>query len=275
MKRKMAGILVCLLSFVGCNNDVQEPVSEIRVTVNTVKGPIAIDDANRNLDQKVVSAHVVGAGIDATLTVASTDDGDTHSVIASLTDPSGQLLYSIETRVNESTGAVTCIQATAEDYLSVTMSGDGDRVRETYDADGDVASFEYAALSDEQQRHAINYYQHGMNEATLPADVADYVRQADAFHAFYLPHQSSSIHGNPAGDMLAQILMSPELPHVIAGDVPIIQMNKYIQQTCNTFAVCAAFSCRIAPGSPVCDWCFVASIMCSIVMLGCSWFGCA
>jgi hypothetical protein len=87
MKRKMAGILVCLLSLAGCNNDVQEPVNERRVTVNTVKGPVVIEDANRNLDQKVVNAHVVGAGIDAILTVASTEDGDTRSVIASLTDP--------------------------------------------------------------------------------------------------------------------------------------------------------------------------------------------
>jgi len=274
MKRKMAGILVCLLSLVGCNNDVQAPVTEQRVTVNTVKGPVVIENADRNLDQKVVNAHVVGTGIDATLTVISTDDGGTHSVIASLADPSGQLLYSIETRVNEGTGAVTCVQATAEDYLSVTVSGDGDRVRETYDADGDVASFEYTALSDEQQRHAINYYQHGMNEATLPGDVVEYVRQADAFHAYYLPHESSSIHGNPAGDMLAQLLASPELPHLVVGDIPVIQMNKYIQQTCNTFSLCAVFSCRIAPGSPVCDYCFAVSIICSIMMLGCSWFGC-
>jgi hypothetical protein len=274
MKRKMAGILVCLLSFVGCNNDVQEPVNEKRVTVNTVKGPVVIDDANRNLDQEVVNAHVVGTGIDATLTVASRDDGDTHSVIASLTDSSGQLLYSIETRVDEGTGTVTCIQATAEDYLSVTMSGEGDRVRETYDSDGDVASFAYAALSDEQQRHAINYYEHGMNEASLPADVADYVRQADAFHAYYLPHQTSSIHGNPAGDMLVQLLASPELPRVVAGDVPIVQMNKYIQQACNTFSLCASFSCRVAPGNPVCTYCFAVSVICSIMMLACSWFGC-
>lgn len=273
MKRKLTGILVCMLSLVGCNNDVQKPETAKRVTVNTVMGPVTVQDAIKNDDQKAVEARVTGQGIDATLVITVTDDVNIHGVLASLTDNSGQLLYSIETTVNKATGATSWTEATAQDYLTFTLGGEGERVRETYDADGDVASFEYAQMSDEQKDRTFNYYQHGLDVSKLPPDMAEYARSADAFRTYYAPHANSSIHNNQSGTMLAQILTSPELPALVGGGGPA-QISQNLQQWCTVFSTCASFSCRLWPTHPICGGCLAASMVCAIMMLACSWFGC-
>jgi hypothetical protein len=278
MKRKVVGVLVVMLSLPGCSNDVEKPERERSLTLNTVMGTVVVQDVNRNLEQKEVTARVVGADIDAILQVASSGDGSqVHGVIAELTDVSGRLLFSFETLANDETGEVSYREATDQDYVALSMTADDERMRETYDANGDVAWFEYPMLSDEVQRHAINSYEHESPSTSLPADVVEYIAQADAFHAYYLPHSTSSIHGNPAGELLVQLLTAPDLSNLVVGAAPppIVEMNARVQQVCGWFGVCATFFCRLGGGTnPVCFYCSAAALGCSIMMLGCQWFGC-
>ena len=65
MKWKVAGALMCVLSLVGCHNDVEKPVSQQRVTVDTPRGKVMLQDAIQDLDDKVVTATVIGGDINA------------------------------------------------------------------------------------------------------------------------------------------------------------------------------------------------------------------
>jgi hypothetical protein len=277
MNRKIAGMLLGVLSLFGCSNDVQKPTTGRNVTVKTARGPVTVQDATRDMNARVMNARVVGSGIDAVLTVSSSEDAGVQSFVASLSDASGQLLYSIETRVDEAAGTITATEATAQDYLTITMTTQEDRIVETYDADGDVASFEHSALADETELRAINYYRNGGtgNVDRLPADVQEYIRGADAFHQYYLPHEISTIHNNPSGDLLVALLSSPELPYAVAGDLPDRNLGTHFHSVCSLFSLCYMYACRIAPTHPLCGACFTLSILCSIIEITCQWFGCA
>jgi len=277
MNRKIAAMLACLLSLFGCSNDVQKPETGKSMTVKTAHGPVTVQDATRDMSARVMNARVVGSGIDAVLTVSSNDDAGVQSFTASLSDASGQLLYSIETRVDEATGTTTAIEATAQDYLSMTRAEQDDRVIETYDANGDVASFEHSSLTDEQERRAINFYRYSGNSGftdRLPAEMREYVRGAEAFHEYYLPHENSTIHNNFSGDLLVTLLTSPELPYVVTGDVPDRTLGSHFHQVCSLFSLCYMYACRVAPTHPLCGACFTLSVLCSFIEITCQWFGC-
>jgi hypothetical protein len=38
MKRKLAGVLICVLPLFGCNNDVEQPEPQRRMSVDTPRG---------------------------------------------------------------------------------------------------------------------------------------------------------------------------------------------------------------------------------------------
>lgn len=276
MRGNLAGVLMCTISLLGCSNDVQRPKKEDILNLSTATGEVAVQVLNRSTERKEFTGRVIGNGIDATLRVSSTGDGvTTRGAIAELIDTSGRLLFSLESTVNNATGELTYREATADDFLTLSMTADGERVRESYDANGAVASFEYPSLSDETQRHAIKYFQSGAPLSNLPLDVAEYVTQADAFHTYYLPHSNSSIHNNPAGELLAQILASPAVPRFVTGVEPSAEVSAEFQQMCQWYSACAFFACRFFPtANPICWYCTAASTACTIMMFACMWIGC-
>lgn len=274
MKRILAGILVGVLALVGCNNDVQKPDSRERATVRTAKGPVEIADVQRDVSRKVLSAHVAGAEVNATLSILPAGDGVvTTGGKAMLVDSSGRLLYSLETTVNANTNDVTYRQETEEDYLEFTVSEQGDRVRESYDADGDRATFEYPLLPYDTQGRIINQVQHGLPTDHLPVDLREYAMQADAFQAYYLPHVDNSLNNNANAELLMELLAAPETPYVLLGDQPDPQMNKYIQSFCNAMSACAVLTCRLYPNMGACMACSGGVIACQIFQIISDWLG--
>ena len=275
MKRKPAGVLIVVLSLLGCNNDVEKPETARRITVDTPRGAIMVQNAVRNLDDEFVTASVAGAGFDGTLRVASTGNGvTTTGGVAELLDSSGQLLFSIETVINRETGEVVLTQATPQDYLTFSIVADDERVREWYDANGDIAMFEYPALSDDTQRRAVNYYQHGLPAGRLPAEVSEYVTRIGEFSGYYEPHSTSTLNDNPYGLLLVQMLSSPELPSLVASGDPDQTIKGWIQQTCSAAQACMTLMCRVNPSSLACFACSAVSTACSILYLICGWVGC-
>ncbi|HET6349274.1 MAG TPA: hypothetical protein VFH88_09355 [Candidatus Krumholzibacteria bacterium] len=276
MKRMMACALLVVLSLVGCNRDVQGPEQADRVTLNTAMGDVVVEDVTRDLNAKRMTARVVGSQIDANLQVSSSSTGENQQVVtATLTDADGNLLYMIEETANTLTGELIYREATEQDYLEVGIHDDEQRTRETYDADGDVAIFEYPSISEETKSRALNLHEHGLPTDHLPADITEYVHQAEAFETYYLPHTSSTIHNNPDGELLVQVLTSPEVSQLVIGGDDDPQRVLWVQNFCMWANACTAFSCRIAPTHPVCAFCTVASWACTIIQLVCSWFGCA
>jgi hypothetical protein len=260
---------------VGCHNDVEKPVAQQRVTVDTPRGRVMLQDAIHDVAGKTVTASVVGDNINATFRLASISN-DAHVVggRAELIDPSGRLLFAVETTENRLTGEVTMTEATEDDYLAFSISGDDERVYEQYDMNGDVATFDYPALSDEAQRRAVNYHQHGLPVSRLPGDVSEYVANLAGFESYYGPHANTTLENNPYGQLLIQILTSPQLPSLVISDDEDPHIIKWIQQTCTMARTCMALVCRVNPASLVCELCSAVSIACTIVELICSWFGC-
>jgi hypothetical protein len=172
------------------------------MTVKTAHGPVTVQDATRDMSARVMNARVVGSGIDAVLTVSSNDDAGVQSFTASLSDASGQLLYSIETRVDEATGTTTTIEATAQDYLSMTRPS---KMTASSRFTMPMEMLHHSNIHrsrDEQERRAINFYRYSGNSGftdRLPAAMREYVRGAEAFHEYYLPHENSTIHNNFSG----------------------------------------------------------------------------
>lgn len=273
MKRKLAGALICVLLLPGCNNDVEKPEPQRHVVVDTPRGKVMIQDPRSNPDEGYFTGSVLGEGIDATLRLEPTGDGiETAGMSAELRDHSGRLLFSLEMTANQTTGEIVYTQATPEDYLTLGIIADDERVRERYDANGDVATFEYAALSDDTQRRALNYYHHGLSTAHLPPDISHYVSRLGAFDAYYRPHATSTLHDNPYGELLVQILSTPELADVVTGDIPDPERWRWLEQTCATARTCATLVCRTNPTSVVCGICWGVSVVCSIFDLIASWF---
>lgn len=275
MKWKVAGALMCVLSLVGCHNDVEKPVAQQRVTVETPRGKVMLQDAIQHGDDKSVTASVTGDDINATFRLVSI--GDNTSITggrAELVDPSGRLLFSIEARIDNTTGELVMTEATPDDYLTLSISSDDERVHERYDANGDVATFDYPALSDDAQRRAFNYYQHGLPARRLPGDISEYMTNLASFEAYYATHSNNTLHSNASGDLLVQILTSPELPGLVVGDSTEPHVLRWITQTCTAARACQGLMCTTNPASTLCGVCSAVSIACSIFDLLCSWFNC-
>lgn len=271
MKRKLAGILMCMLALVGCNNDVQKPDANRKQTnqivVQTKNGPVVMKNFNRNDDRRATTASVEGAGFRATLQVVPAGDGVVNvGGNASLIDASGRLLYSIEMTVNQETNEVTYRQATDRDYVAVSILETGERVRESYDANGDRASFDYPQLSEETKSRTINQIEHGLPTTHLPASVREYATQADAYRDYYLPHSQSSLNDNEAGDLLVLLLSSPDVSNAVVGEQPE-QMNKFQTTLCSLLNSCATFACRILPGTSLCSACTGGALACAIFQI--------
>ena len=279
MKRKLAGVLLCVLSLFGCNNDVDRPAAPPRsggVTIETPRGNVVVKNAVRNLDEKYLTADVVGDDVKYTFRLTSVGDGNSVTGgVAELLDESGQLAISLATMVNNDTGEVVFTETTPDDYLTHSIVSDDERVREHYDANGDVATFEYPLLSDDTQRRAVNYYEHGLNPAALPDRVEEYITVVGAFDAYYEPHAKSTLHDNPSGELLARILASPDLEGLV-GQVggPGAQRLIDIGNVCNLARGCQTLVCYTNPGSLICFACTAVSVACAIFDFICGWFGC-
>jgi hypothetical protein len=211
-----------------------------------------------------MTAHIDGAGLNATLQIAPTGDGVvTVGGTAMLIDASGRLLYSIEMTVNRESNEVHYRQATEDDYVAWTVLETDEHVSEAYDANGVTASFDYPQIADEAKARAINQIEHGLPVAHLPERTREYANQAAAFRAYYLPFANNSLSNNPAGELLIQLLASPVGAYAISGRQPE-QMNKFAQAFCNLVTSCATFLCRIFPGSGLCSACTGAALACAI-----------
>jgi len=269
MKRKLAGILMCVLPLVGCNNDVQKPDAHEKqgtreIVVQTKNGPVVMKNLNRNDDRKETTATVEGAGFSAMLQIESAGDGVvTVGGNARLIDASGRLLYSIEMTVNQETNEVTYRQATEEDYVAWSVLETDERVRESYDANGDRASFDYPQISEETKARTINQIEHGLPTTHLPESAREYGAQAEAYRAYYLPHANSSLKDNEAGELLIQLLSSPDVSYALVGDQPE-QMNRFVQSMCSLITACSTFVCRIWQGSALCSACMGGAMACAI-----------
>jgi hypothetical protein len=275
MKWKVAGALMCMLSLVGCHNDVEKPVSQRRVTVDTPRGKVMLQEAIQNVDDKFVTASVTGGDINATFRLVSTgDDANVIGGRAELLDASGRLLFSIETRMNRVTGEIVMTEATPDDYLTLRTSSDDERVHESYDTNGDVAIFDYPALSDDAERRALNYYRHGLPANRLPGAVSEYIGNLASFETYFAPHANNTLQNNPSGELLVQILTSPELPFLVVGDESEPHIIKWIETTCMGARTCTLLMCRINPAGALCETCWAISVACTILEYMCSWFGC-
>jgi len=276
MKRKLAGILMCVLPLVGCNNDVQKPDAHEKqgtreIVVQTKNGPVVMKNLNRNDDRKETTATVEGAGFSGILQIGSAGDGVvTVGGNARLIDASGRLLYSIEMTVNQETNEVAYRQATEHDYVAWSVFETDERVRESYDANGDRASFEYPQLPEETKARTINHVEHHLPTAHLPASVREYAAQAEAYRAWYLPHENSSLNNNEAGDLLVQLLSSPDVSYALIGDQPE-QMTRFQAGLCSLLNSCATFICRILPGTSLCSACTGGAFACAIFQIIAPW----
>lgn len=269
MKRKLAGILMCMLPLVGCNDDVQNPDTNVKqatrqITIQTTNGPVVMKNLNRNNERREATASVEGAGFNATLHIEPAGDGVvTIGGNAMLIDASGQLLYSIEMTINQQTHEVTYRQATEDDYVVLSVLETDDRVRESYDANGDMALFDYPQLSEETKARTINQIEHGLPTTHLPENAREYATQAQAYRDYFLPHANSSLKNNEAGELLIQLLSSPDVSYALVGDQPE-QMNRFMQTLCNLVTACSTFSCRIWPASSLCSACLGGAMACAI-----------
>lgn len=269
MKRKLAGILMCMLPLVGCNDDVQQPDTNVKqatrqITVQTSNGPVVMKNLNRNDERKKTTASVEGAGFSATLHIVPAGDGVvTIGGNAMLIDASGKLLYSIEMTVNQETNEVTYRQATEGDYVALSVLESDERVRESYDANGDRASFDYPQISEETKARTLNLLEHGLPTTHLPESAREYGAQAEAYRAYYLPHANSSLKDNEAGELLVQLLSSPDVSNAMIGDQPE-PMNRFLQSMCSLITACSTFVCRIWQGSALCSACMGGAMACAI-----------
>ena len=274
MRWRLAGVLVCVLSQVGCSNDVEKPapVPTRRVEIGTPRGKILVLNPVKNLEEQFVTADVVHDGTRYTFRISSTGDGaNLTGGVSELLDESGRLLFSLGTSMNSSTGEVVFTQKTPDDYLIQSMVTNDERVREVYDASGDVATFEYPALSDDMRSRAANYYEHGLPAGALPAHVAEYVEELAAFDSYYEPHAKSTLHNNPSGELLAYILTAPELKELVG---PGAEKWKLIENLCHLARACQGLICYTNPNSLACFACTAVSIACSIVDIICGWINC-
>jgi hypothetical protein len=274
MKRKLTAILVCVLSLVGCDNDVQKPdTREKGVTVETHRGPATLTDVKRDDERKELTAHVAGTQFSATLRIVPAGDGVVMSGgTAMLIDASGKLLYSIEITINEETNEIVYRQATEDNYMVSSILEQSDRVQESYDIDGDRASFEYPQLPYDTQSRTLNQVQHGLPTDHLSPDMREYAAQAQAFQAYYLAHANNSLRDNEAGELLVQLLSSPVTSNALIGEQPDEQMNRFIQSFCTLISACAAFTCRLLPTSAICSACTGGVLACAIFQALGPWF---
>jgi hypothetical protein len=274
MKRIVSVIMLCVFPFYGCSNNVEKPGNEKRVTVATRTGPVTMTEVKRNVDRKELSAHVEGTQVNATLRIVPAGDGVvTTGGTAMLIDASGKLLYSLEMTLNSETNEVTYRQATEDDYLTVSIRNQDDRVHESYDTDGDQASFDYPLLPYDSQRRVANQLEHNLPTDQLPGDMREYAMEADAFQTYYMPHANNSLNNNDAARLLMQLLSAPEAPQLLLGDQPDPQMNKLIQAFCHFASGCATFVCTLFPLSGLCIACAGAAIACQIFQIIGTWTG--
>jgi hypothetical protein len=267
MKWKVAGFVMCFVSLIGCNDDVEKPQQQEHVALNTPGGTVFVQDVIRNLDEQRFTAAVAGGGINATLELEAMGDGmTTTGAAARLLDSQGHLLYSMETSMNSSTGEVTITHATPDDYLTVSVIADDERVYERYDVNGDVAVFEYPALSDDTQRRAVNYYEHGLPAARLPHEVSQYVGQVGAFDTYYAPHKNSTLYDNPNGKMLVELLSSGDMANMVVGDTDPASWG-WLGNVCVAARGCMLLVCRLSPSSMVCWVCWAISVACTFASL--------
>jgi hypothetical protein len=267
MRWKLAGVLMCALSLLGCNDDVEMPTTTNDHVIGTSSGKVAIQNAVRHMEEGYFTADVVGEGFHYTLRLAPAGDNTTvFGGVAELRDESDALLFSMETLVNRETGEITFNQATAQDYLSNSIVTVDERVVERFDANGDVATFEYPLLSDENRQRAANYYKHGLPASRLPGHPGEFVNALAAFAAYYEPHSTSTLHDNASGLLLVQILTSSELPPLAtSGTLPEDKIWKEIQATCAAARACQGLMCHVNPSGLACFTCTVVSVACVIV----------
>jgi hypothetical protein len=275
MKGTVAGVLLCALALMGCSRDVERPVpaAERRAVIETPRGKVLVLNPVQDTANRSATAEVVRGDAHYILRFASSG-GDGSGVaggVAELLDESGRLLFAIETLVDRLSGELVFTQRTTEDYLVLRMQDDEERIREQYDANGDVAAFEYPALPEEVRRHAANHYRHGLSTGNLPAPVAEFIGELGAFDAYYEPHSKSTLHDNPSGELLVQILASPDLKH-LAG--PGAERAQWIQNLCAAARACQSLVCYTRPDSLVCFVCTAVNVACSIVDVICNWIGC-
>lgn len=262
MKWKVAGVLMCLFSLAGCNDDVERPERHERVALNTPGGTVFIQDPTRSVDERRFTAVVQGGGIDAILELEAIGDEMTAGTTARLLDSQGRLLFSMGTSTNMSTGEFTITQSTPGDYMTISALVDDERVRERYDVNGNIATFEYAALSDDTQRRAVNYYKHGLPAERLTPEISQYIGQVSAFDAYYSSYRSSTLNDNSNGRLLVQILASGEMANVVVGDTDPASWQ-WLGDVCVAARGCMLLACRLAPESLVCWVCWAVSVACT------------
>jgi hypothetical protein len=222
-------------------------------------------NVNRNDERKETTATVEGAGFNATLHIEPAGDGVvTIGGNAMLIDASGHLLYSLEMTINRETNEVTYRQATEDDYVTWSVLETDEHVRESYDANGDRASFDYPQISEEMKSRTINQIEHGLPTTHLPENAREYATQAQAYRGYFLPHANSSLKNNDAGELLIQLLSSPDVSYALVGDQPE-QMNRFMQTLCSLVTACSTFACRIWPASSLCSACLGGAMACAIL----------
>ena len=221
MKWKRVGVLMCLLSLAGCNNDVQKPENENRTTVQTQTRAVVVSDVKRDEERKEVSAHIEGGQINGTLRIVPAGDGVVITgETVMLINAAGKVLYSFERTIDNTTNEVRYREATEDNYRVIGIREEDGRIYESYDTDGDVASFTYPILPEETQRKTINLLRNGVSTDGYPENIRDYAAAADAFHTYYLPHANNSLNNNRAAQLMLQLLAAPEAPQLLLGVGP-------------------------------------------------------
>jgi len=264
MKWRLTGILMCVLALVGCNDEVQKPETTKRVVVNTVMGPVEVTSLKQDVNLRAFSVRVAGTQVDATLEIVPSGDGvTTFGGTATLSDASGAPLYSLEMTLDRSTGDVIYRESTGDDYLSFSVREENDRIYETYDANGDIASFAYPVLNEETRMRVGNLVKHNLPTGHLPADAREYAAQAASFRDYIAPHAGSPVNNSPEGQLMVQVLSSPEVPNILVGG-PNLQIKKGIKAFCHSMTVCTVVTCTFLPGNPVCLFCSGGVIACEV-----------
>lgn len=258
------------------------PACAERTNNSDNKTPLAVTergteivDMQRDEAARTVAATVSRDGIERRVKVLPVADGSGNDFVATIEDDGS--FFEVAIGIDERTGEVWARERTEVDEMEIRLLRRDGRVYESYEINGERLSFDRPDLPAAQLDKAIaRYHQGDIWESSSPGMLETADRLAE-FDAFYTPTTGNTLHHNPQGEVLMDLLTDPGAVAVLTGGDPIVlRKDGAAQRVCWLAAMCVSFKARILGGlaNPLMASCGGTLAACVFTEVACWVAGC-
>ncbi len=199
-----------------------------------------------------------------------------NGVRATIVTETGNTLFQIDMAWSESSEQLWIREQSGSDVRTMWRNTARGQVFESYDVTGDRAEFDYPLLPPGQMDKLAAAVRSGRSTSGLPPEHREVALSFERFAAYYAPHTTNSLHANPDGELLLQLIAEPAfVQRAIGGGQPPTRIKSAAGRICFIAATCTSLKCRFGGwANPLCIACGGTAVTCFMAEVGCWIAGC-